>query len=136
MNRIIDNIGRVQTNNLERFRFIAGRMLVVLIALLLLVGGLVVNYSYLQLTHHNHYRTLSEDNRINIAPIEPARGTIFDRNQVPLANNRLIYNVELKPYLIDDVEKTIEKIQTWAEITAKQKKNSIEDLKTAIILTA
>ncbi len=51
---------------------------------------------YLQFVQSDTYRTLAEDNRINLQLIAPARGRILDRNRKLLAENNLQYQVLLK----------------------------------------
>ncbi|MGE0080869.1 MAG: penicillin-binding protein 2, partial [Thiohalomonadaceae bacterium] len=51
--------------------------------LLVLLSRLV----YLQVVRHDHFTTLSQANRVNIQPLAPTRGLIYDRNGVVLAEN-------------------------------------------------
>ncbi|MGK2913755.1 MAG: penicillin-binding protein 2 [Porticoccaceae bacterium] len=88
----------------------------VCVLLLLLLG----RYFYLQVIRHDDFVTRSESNRVHIRPIPPARGLIYDRNGVLLAENQpgitLLVVVERTPDMevllaeltrllaIDDVE--------------------------------
>ena len=59
------------------------------ILFVLLTAGLV----YTQILRFPYYSRLSRDNAIRIIPIEGPRGTMFDRNGVPLVNDRISFNV-------------------------------------------
>ncbi|MFP1528075.1 hypothetical protein ACLB1R_16040 [Escherichia coli] len=41
-------------------------------------------------------------------PIAPSRGIIYDRNGIPLALNRTIYQIEMMPEKVDNVQQTLE----------------------------
>ncbi len=73
----------------------------------LCVGILVGRLVYLQVLHHDHYTTLSDNNRISIRPIAPTRGLIFDRNGVVLAENLPSFSVEIIPEQVSDMEATL-----------------------------
>lgn len=63
------------------------RLVVLRIGLLLVVALLALRLWHLQIHEGSYYRDLSENNRTRSVIIEPARGLIFDRNGVLLANN-------------------------------------------------
>ncbi|EJG1461063.1 penicillin-binding protein 2, partial [Vibrio parahaemolyticus] len=52
--------------------------------------------------------------------IAPNRGLIYDRNGVLLAENRPVFNLELTPEKIKDIDATIQELQTILEITPEQ----------------
>ncbi len=65
---------------------------------LLVLGGMLClvlfgRLLYLQVIEHDHYRTLSEDNRVKLQPIAPNRGLIYDRNGILLAENLPSYRL-------------------------------------------
>jgi penicillin-binding protein 2 len=80
--------------------------------IVILVGRLV----YLQVLAHEHYITLSDDNRIKILPLPPNRGLIFDRNGLILADNLPSYRLELTPEQIHDMEATLDALAQLVEI--------------------
>lgn len=59
-------------------------------------SALAARLYYLQFVQSDTYRTLAEDNRINLQLIAPPRGRILDRHQKRLAENNLQYQVLLK----------------------------------------
>ena len=72
----------------------------VMLALALLAGRLL----QLQVVEHEHFTTLSKDNRVKLVPLPPTRGLIYDRNGVLLALNRPAYSLEMVPENVDDIE--------------------------------
>lgn len=81
----------------------------VIIGFLLLV--LLIRLFYLQIIAHRYYSTLSLNNSINLAPISPPRGLIYDRNGILLAENVPAYNLMVIPNLVPDMPKTIEELR-------------------------
>ena len=61
----------------------------------LLVGGLATRMHYLQVNEADQFRTLAEENRIKFKLIPPARGEVFDRNGVQLAQNIPKYQIKM-----------------------------------------
>jgi penicillin-binding protein 2 len=47
----------------------------------------------LQVVEYEHFKTLSHNNRVDIQPLPPQRGLIYDRNGVVLAENIPINNI-------------------------------------------
>lgn len=73
------------------------RALVAFLGILLLTGVLIANLYNLQIVRFTDYQTRSNENRIKLVPIAPSRGIIYDRNGIPLALNRTIYQIEMMP---------------------------------------
>lgn len=63
------------------------RLFALRVGLLLVVGLLGLRLWHLQILEGPYYRDLSENNRTRQVLLEPARGLIYDRNGVLLANN-------------------------------------------------
>ncbi len=72
-----------------------GRLWVVQIVVVLLLGLLGVRLYYLQLVRGQHYAEIAQNQRIRLLPISAPRGVIFDRDGNPLVESRPIYNVIL-----------------------------------------
>ncbi len=88
---------------------------------LLVFGGilllvLLTRLLYLQVISHEHFTTLSEDNRVKLQPIPPNRGLIFDRNGIVLAENLPSYRLEITPEQIDDMDATLDALGKILEI--------------------
>ncbi|MBT8130900.1 MAG: penicillin-binding protein 2 [Gammaproteobacteria bacterium] len=76
----------------------------------LLTLFLLTRLIFLQILNHEHYRKLSQGNRVRIEAVPPTRGLIFDRNGVLLAENLPAYQLELVPEQVDDVEQTVREL--------------------------
>ena len=63
------------------------RLMILRIGLLLVVALLGLRLWHLQIREGPYYRDLSENNRTRLVLLEPARGLIYDRHGVLLANN-------------------------------------------------
>lgn len=87
--------------------------LIVGILALVLIGRLV----HLQIFKHQHFTTLSENNRVKVVPIAPTRGLIFDRQGEILAQNLPAYSLEVVPEVIEDVAALVAELRTIIEIT-------------------
>ncbi|UYI47793.1 penicillin-binding protein 2 [Vibrio natriegens] len=101
-------------------RLFASRAIVAFVGIVILMGALVANMYNIQVNQFQDYQTRSNDNRIKIVPIAPNRGLIYDRNGVLLAENRPVFNLELTPEKVKDIDETIKELQTILEITPEQ----------------
>ncbi len=101
-------------------RLFASRAIVAFFGIVVLMGLLVANMYNIQVNQFQDYQTRSNDNRIKVVPIAPNRGLIYDRNGVLLAENRPVFNLELTPEKIKDIDATIQELQTILEITPEQ----------------
>ncbi len=61
--------------------------------------ALVVRVYFLAVESNSYYTKLSHQNTIKQEQIAPVRGTIVDRNNKPLAINKLGFKIELAPHL-------------------------------------
>jgi len=61
---------------------------------------LIVRVFFLAVKSNTYYAKLSYNNTIKIEQIAPVRGEIVDRNNVPIAINKLGFKIELKPHLL------------------------------------
>ena len=87
--------------------------LLVILALALLVGRL----AQLQIVEHEHFTTLSKDNRVKLVPLPPTRGLIYDRNGTLLALNRPAYSLEMVPEEVDDIAATLQDLAQVIDIS-------------------
>ncbi|ELS3154210.1 penicillin-binding protein 2 [Vibrio parahaemolyticus] len=101
-------------------RLFASRAIVAFFGIVILMGLLVANMYNIQVNQFQDYQTRSNDNRIKVVPIAPNRGLIYDRNGVLLAENRPVFNLDLTPEKIKDIDATIQELQTILEITPEQ----------------
>lgn len=97
-------------------RLILNRSIVLLVFAGMLVLVLFSRLFYLQVVSHEHYTTLSEDNRVKLQPLPPNRGLIFDRNGIILAENLPSYRLEITPEQIDDMGATLDALAKIIDI--------------------
>ena len=88
-------------------------VIVTVVLTVVLVGRMV----YLQVINHDHYTTLSRNNRVNIVPIAPTRGLIYDRNGVLLAENVPSYSLEIVPERVPNMAKTLQGLRKIIDIS-------------------
>jgi len=88
---------------LERRIFVI-RAATLFVLAMLLIGGLVLRMVQLQVWEHETYSTRSEKNRIQLQPLAPARGLIFDRNGVLLASNRPVSALNIVRERVEDLD--------------------------------
>ncbi|MCG6297300.1 penicillin-binding protein 2 [Vibrio vulnificus] len=98
----------------------ANRALVSFFGIVALMGVLVTNLYNIQVNQYQDYKTRSNDNRIKVVPIAPNRGLIYDRNGVLLAENRPVFDLEITPEKVKNMDATITQLQTLFEITPEQ----------------
>ena len=93
---------RIRNEWLEQHLFRVRALVVAVIALVFLcvVAGRLI---YLQIVSYSHFVSLSEGNRLRAEPVTPPRGLIFDRNGVPLAENRPSYELDVVPEQVPDL---------------------------------
>ena len=111
-------LGRVHLkDHLFETRLITNRAILLLVAGGLLLSILLLRLLYLQVVSHEHYTTLSEDNRVKLQPLPPNRGLIFDRNGILLAENLPSYRLEITPEQVDDMGATLGALEDIIEIS-------------------
>jgi penicillin-binding protein 2 len=91
-------------------RLLQNRALAAVAAVLLLAVAVLARLLYLQVFNQEHYLTLSQNNRISVVAIPPARGLIYDRNGVLLARNVPTFGLEVIPEQVADVEATLTRL--------------------------
>jgi penicillin-binding protein 2 len=87
-----------QEEAIFRRRALAG--LLIIIACLV---GLGVRFAYLQVDLHDEFSARSDANRVLTRPLPPARGLVYDRNGVLLAENVAAFRLEVTPEQVDDM---------------------------------
>jgi penicillin-binding protein 2 len=89
------------------YRLFTTRAIILLVFCGVLLAALFSRLFYLQVVAHDHFTTLSEDNRVKLQAIAPNRGLIFDRNGILLADNLPSYRLEITAEQVDDMEATL-----------------------------
>ena len=98
----------------------------------LVMGGLALRMRYMQVNQADQFRTLAEENRINVRLIPPVRGLIYDRNGQVLAENEQNYRVVVVREDAGDVEETLAKL---AEINRLARQTSVDGAPHALAYT-
>jgi penicillin-binding protein 2 len=87
-------------------------------ALLILLALIIVGRMfYLQIIQHDIYATLSDKNRIQVEPLPPVRGLVYDRNGELIADNIPTLNLTVTRELAGDLEDTLAKIDALVGLT-------------------
>ena len=103
-------------DHLFESRLITNRAILLLVLGGILLTILLVRLLYLQVISHDHFTTLSEDNRVKLQPLPPNRGLIYDRNGILLAENLPSYRLEITPEQVDDMGATLSALEDIIEI--------------------
>lgn len=91
--------------------FVAGLLVVVL------MGGLMARYFTLQILDHEVYKVQSDRNRIQLQPIAPKRGLIYDRHGRLLAENVASYSLSIVRERQRDLDKTLSDLRAMIDIS-------------------
>lgn len=98
-------------NHQQESRLFIGRCIVAVIAVLALTMVIIIRLAYLQISEHQFYTTQSQKNILNIIPIKPNRGLIYDRNGVLLAKDIPTFTLNITPGYVKNLNNTIERLQ-------------------------
>ncbi|MEJ2212495.1 MAG: penicillin-binding protein 2 [Gammaproteobacteria bacterium] len=97
-----------------------GRAVIAGFVVTLCIGLLILQMMKLQITGHDHYVTLSQDNRVKLVPLPPVRGLIYDSNGVILAQNQPTYSLEVTPEQVTDMDSTLTELSRLIDINEEQ----------------
>ena len=78
---------------------------------------LVARYAYLQIMQYQQFSTASDQNRIRLQPLAPARGYIYDRNGILLADNYPVFTATMSRADIDNIDDTIKRLTPILNLT-------------------
>lgn len=84
------------------------------------MGGLGLRMRQMQIRDAELYRNLTEENRISMQLIAPARGKILDRFGQLLADNRPTYQITVTRERLDDMDAVLNRLQAFLPITDDQ----------------
>lgn len=107
------NIKNLESSNHAFQQRVFQLIVIVLLLTLFLIGRLF----YLQIIKHNYYMTMSSNNSINLVPIAPPRGLIYDRTGKILAENMPVYSLEIRPDEVSDLPETIAKLHKFIKLS-------------------
>jgi penicillin-binding protein 2 len=93
------------------------------------VGGLAARMRYLQVDQADQFRLLAEEYRINIRLLPPARGEIFDRNGITLAQNSPSYRITIVPEDAGDVGQVIAKLSRLIPLAPEDVERALTEMR-------
>jgi penicillin-binding protein 2 len=105
-------------NHLQEIQLVSQRSIVALVVMVILIVLLITRLAYLQLTRHTLYTTLSQKNSLDLIPVEPTRGLIYDRNGVLLAENIPVFSLDVIPFKAGNLSKTLVEINKIIPLTS------------------
>ncbi len=116
-NRVIRESDSVRSRNIAR-----GRVLLSIAAVGLFVSVLLGRLVYLQILDYSNLATRSSQNRIEIVPIAPVRGQIYDRNGHLLAGNKTVYSLRIIPANVKDIDALLSDISAIVPVSEYERK--------------
>ncbi len=93
-------------SRLFRARVLAGFGLI-LLSILALLG----RFFWLQVIEHQAFSTRARDNRVHLRHLPPARGLIYDRNGVLLADNQPAFRLQVVPERVQDMDAMLKRLR-------------------------
>jgi penicillin-binding protein 2 len=112
-----DQYATFTNHHLER-QVIRRRILFAVLIVLCMAAGLGSRYYYLQIRLHQEFVTQSDRNRIQIQPVAPTRGLIYDRTGQLLAYNRPSFRLSVIPEYAENLPERLAQLQTLIDISA------------------
>lgn len=98
-------------------RLINGRLIFAAILSVLVFAVVIVRLVVLQILEYEHFDSLSNRNRVDIEPLPPQRGLIYDRNGVMVAENIPTFSLEMVPEKVPDMEQTLQQLSDLLALT-------------------
>jgi penicillin-binding protein 2 len=95
----------------------ANRAIALFFCIVVMFGLLVTRFVQLQVWEFETYQTRSDSNRIQVQPLAPPRGLIFDRHGELLADNRVSSSLTLVTERIDQLAGTIAHLARLVSVT-------------------
>ncbi|MBS40953.1 MAG: penicillin-binding protein 2 [Rhodospirillales bacterium] len=111
----------------SRYKNFSRRALILGAGQVTLFGILAGRMYQLQVLESNRFRTLSDENRINLRLLAPLRGRIYDTFGKPLATNEENYRLLLVTEQVHDVSKTLQALSRLIEISDFDRKRILKE---------
>jgi penicillin-binding protein 2 len=93
-----------------------------------LAGLLGIRMGWLSIAENEHYKVLSESNRVQARVIPPRRGWIVDRFNRPIAVNKSSFRIDLIPDRLQEPERVVAALAKLLELTEDDVLRIHEDL--------
>jgi len=104
-------------NHTEEIHLITKRTIILAIIMISLVLLLIARLAWLQLIQHDVFTTLSKKNWLDLTPVEPTRGLIYDRNGVLLAENIPVFSLEIVPDKVTKLPELLTELKKIIELS-------------------
>lgn len=101
-------------------RFFRRRIVIGLLAFTLVGGVLAGRLFQLQIWDYGYYSQRLQNNRENRQPLPAARGLIYDRGGVVLADNQPIYDVAVQPDQSRHLKRVVHRLSQWIKLSPSQ----------------
>lgn len=102
------------------------RLKVMVVILFMIFTAIISRLVWLQVLHGKDFRAQSDNNRIRLLSITAPRGTIYDRNGVPLVTSRPGFSVSLVPISGPISDEVINRLAPLVNMTAEDIKKKIK----------
>ena len=109
----------IKDPNRER-ALIIRRAITFFVIIVLCLGVLAARFVQLQVYEHESYQYRSDKNRIQVQPLAPPRGLIFDRNGLLLADNRPSSALGSVVERVEDLEAMIQRVRGIVTLSEEQ----------------
>jgi len=96
---------------------------------LVLIALLLGRMYYLQIFEGSYYHLLAEGNRIATRPLLPLRGQLYDRNNIPLAQNETSFRAVLLTDKKDEILETLDTLSTLIPFGQEEKEEVLKTIK-------
>jgi len=113
----------------ERHKLFGRRAVMLASGKAVLLSALVGRMYYLQVIEAERYRTLADENRINLRLLAPPRGRVVDRFGTALADNQQNYRVLLISENTRDLEYTLDMLNQIMPIGPSERRRIIREVK-------
>jgi len=117
----------------DELRELQRRLTILKIGLLLVVGLLALRLWHLQIREGPYYRDLSQSNLTRSVVLEPARGLIYDRNGVLLANNVSSFSLYVTLEDVQDHEALVQKLMTLVGLDESRLRKKLSERASKLI---
>lgn len=104
-------------NHYHEIQLVTRRSMLAIFVICILIGLLTWRLAYLQIYKNLLYTTLSTKNAIDLVPVEPTRGLIYDRNGILLAMNIPVFSLDIIPLQVQDLQKTLTALGKMVELS-------------------
>ncbi len=104
------------------------RLVLTVVAISVLMLVLLGRIFYLQVISYSDYVARSSNNRLEVVPIPPVRGRIFDRDGNLLAENIEVTQLGVEPSKVNDMIVFLDELSEVIPITAEERKSFLESV--------